>query len=329
MKTFFHSCKNTITYNKFSLSKIENIGSKKLQIINSFKFTDIESINLNKEQKSNNTKFSKLYNILSDKKLGAPNLKNFIDFDKFKHSNVNSVNPVWSDRTYIQERETNKKIRELKSSLNLSKTEIVDKFEKLEFYKESEQKIKDQKIIKKQIKEKITKKEQLTEEEQKIHNENFLIQSTTLDPMDKKLLDDKYFYKLGIRTRKNLSQKEETKDLSEKIDNGNYSPCSPRLGPFEVKIAPDLKIEEKNFHWCSCGLSKKQPFCDRSHKGTVFKPVNFQLAERKEKIYLCGCKLSKEAPFCDFKTCIKLAQHEELIVNKKLEMINEKIDKKL
>ena len=32
----------------------------------------------------------------------------------------------------------------------------------------------------------------------------------------------------------------------------------------------------KNYAWCSCGLSKKQPFCDNSHKGTEFKPVIYK-----------------------------------------------------
>ncbi|MEO0471393.1 MAG: sterol desaturase family protein, partial [Bacteroidota bacterium] len=32
----------------------------------------------------------------------------------------------------------------------------------------------------------------------------------------------------------------------------------------------------KSYLWCSCGLSKKQPFCDGSHHGTNFKPVLFE-----------------------------------------------------
>ena len=37
-------------------------------------------------------------------------------------------------------------------------------------------------------------------------------------------------------------------------------------------IAIDVE-KGKNYAWCSCGLSKKQPFCDNSHKGSEFKPV--------------------------------------------------------
>ena len=36
--------------------------------------------------------------------------------------------------------------------------------------------------------------------------------------------------------------------------------------------AADVKAGE-TYYWCSCGLSKSQPFCDGSHKPTEFKPV--------------------------------------------------------
>ena len=39
-------------------------------------------------------------------------------------------------------------------------------------------------------------------------------------------------------------------------------------GPIGVDV-----IEGKNYAWCSCGLSKNQPFCDNSHKGSEFKPT--------------------------------------------------------
>lgn len=54
----------------------------------------------------------------------------------------------------------------------------------------------------------------------------------------------------------------------------------------------------KNYWWCSCGLSKKQPFCDGSHKGTAFTPVKVT-AEEGKKMFFCGCKASAKAPFCD------------------------------
>lgn len=54
----------------------------------------------------------------------------------------------------------------------------------------------------------------------------------------------------------------------------------------------------QTYYWCSCGLSKKQPFCDGSHKGSDFQPMPFT-AEKSETVYLCGCKYSENAPFCD------------------------------
>lgn len=54
----------------------------------------------------------------------------------------------------------------------------------------------------------------------------------------------------------------------------------------------------KDYHWCACGQSKNQPFCDGSHHGTEFKPVLFKPVETG-KAYLCGCKHTKNPPYCD------------------------------
>ncbi|TWX72512.1 CDGSH iron-sulfur domain-containing protein [Colwellia sp. C1TZA3] len=54
----------------------------------------------------------------------------------------------------------------------------------------------------------------------------------------------------------------------------------------------------KNYFWCACGKSQKQPFCDGSHKGSEFTPVKFT-AEESSKIFFCGCKLTKNQPMCD------------------------------
>ena len=55
-------------------------------------------------------------------------------------------------------------------------------------------------------------------------------------------------------------------------------------------------------------MSKTQPFCDYSHKGTLIKGVKFSIDEKIEgkSMYLCGCKLTKNAPFCDGETCLGL-----------------------
>jgi len=54
----------------------------------------------------------------------------------------------------------------------------------------------------------------------------------------------------------------------------------------------------KTYYWCTCGLSKKQPFCDGSHKSTSLTPQAFT-AESDGDAYLCQCKASANPPFCD------------------------------
>ncbi len=54
----------------------------------------------------------------------------------------------------------------------------------------------------------------------------------------------------------------------------------------------------KEYHWCACGRSKNQPFCDGSHAGTGINPVPFKASETG-KAALCQCKASGNKPFCD------------------------------
>ncbi len=56
--------------------------------------------------------------------------------------------------------------------------------------------------------------------------------------------------------------------------------------------------EGKVYMWCSCGRSKKQPFCDGSHAGTDFSPVIYK-ATTTRKISFCGCKKTGNQPICD------------------------------
>ena len=45
------------------------------------------------------------------------------------------------------------------------------------------------------------------------------------------------------------------------------------------------------YHFCTCGRSKSQPFCDGSHVGTAFTP-KVVVAEEDGDAYLCACKHS-------------------------------------
>ena len=54
----------------------------------------------------------------------------------------------------------------------------------------------------------------------------------------------------------------------------------------------------KTYWWCACGRSKTQPFCDDSHIGTAFAPVEFK-PEKSEDVWFCSCKRSNKKPICD------------------------------
>lgn len=69
------------------------------------------------------------------------------------------------------------------------------------------------------------------------------------------------------------------------------------------KIAMEVpcieKVEAgKTYWWCACGLSATQPYCDGSHKGTEFEPVEYKATDSKN-IFFCGCKQTKKGPLCD------------------------------
>eukprot|EP00051_Salpingoeca_urceolata_P024770 m.437937 g.437937 ORF g.437937 m.437937 type:complete len:160 (-) comp20273_c1_seq54:66-545(-) len=65
--------------------------------------------------------------------------------------------------------------------------------------------------------------------------------------------------------------------------------------PMEVDV-----VANKRFSWCTCGLSKKQPFCDGAHKraGVSLKPLRV-VPEVSESVWLCCCKQTSTPPYCD------------------------------
>jgi len=54
----------------------------------------------------------------------------------------------------------------------------------------------------------------------------------------------------------------------------------------------------QEYHFCTCGKSKSQPFCDGSHVGTSFTP-RVIVSEEDSDAYLCACKHTANTPFCD------------------------------
>ena len=63
--------------------------------------------------------------------------------------------------------------------------------------------------------------------------------------------------------------------------------------PVKVNFSKD-----KEYYFCTCGKSSKQPFCDGSHIGTSFSPKAVS-SSKDEEVYLCACKHTNNAPFCD------------------------------
>lgn len=54
----------------------------------------------------------------------------------------------------------------------------------------------------------------------------------------------------------------------------------------------------KDYWWCACGKSANQPFCDGSHQGSAFSPLQYTAPETK-KAFFCTCKRTANGPLCD------------------------------
>ncbi len=71
------------------------------------------------------------------------------------------------------------------------------------------------------------------------------------------------------------------------------TPTFAQKSPFGVDVEAG-----RTYWWCACGNSKRQPFCDGSHKAGPFAPLEFVAPETKT-LWFCGCKRSKHQPLCD------------------------------
>ena len=54
----------------------------------------------------------------------------------------------------------------------------------------------------------------------------------------------------------------------------------------------------QEYHFCTCGRSRSQPFCDGSHGGTEFTP-RVIVSDEDQEAFLCACKYTQNPPFCD------------------------------
>ena len=91
-------------------------------------------------------------------------------------------------------------------------------------------------------------------------------------------------------------------------------PVIARKGPYGQVVK-----KGETYWWCACGLSKSQPFCDGSHKGTDFEPVKF-VAEDNVMVAFCGCKYSSCQPYCD-DSHIAIEVEEEVVDESKKKRI--------
>jgi CDGSH-type Zn-finger protein len=71
------------------------------------------------------------------------------------------------------------------------------------------------------------------------------------------------------------------------------APEIAQKSPYAVEVEAG-----ESYWWCACGKSKRQPFCDGSHKGSEFNPVEYK-AVKNGTVFFCGCKNSKNGVLCD------------------------------
>ncbi len=71
-----------------------------------------------------------------------------------------------------------------------------------------------------------------------------------------------------------------------------------KKGKVAAKSPAVMEMQPGTYWWCACGQSKNQPFCDGSHKGTEFTPMEVKFDEVKTVAW-CRCKQTNTPPFCD------------------------------
>ena len=71
------------------------------------------------------------------------------------------------------------------------------------------------------------------------------------------------------------------------------TPIVAQKAPYSHEVAAG-----KTYYWCACGRSANQPFCDGSHKGSAFTPMQWSATESK-RVAFCTCKQTETQPLCN------------------------------
>ncbi|RMH59464.1 MAG: CDGSH iron-sulfur domain-containing protein [Candidatus Hydrogenedentota bacterium] len=69
----------------------------------------------------------------------------------------------------------------------------------------------------------------------------------------------------------------------------------PKIASLKPEV---VDLDPGTYYWCACGYSANQPYCDGAHREKGFRPLVFEIEEKK-KVALCNCKRTATPPFCD------------------------------
>jgi len=99
------------------------------------------------------------------------------------------------------------------------------------------------------------------------------------------------------------------------------NPVIANIKPVKVQLT-----KGQEYHFCTCGLSKSQPFCDGSHVGTTFTPKVI-VTDKDTTALLCACKATKKSPYCDgsHKSFTKEQIGTELIIEQEIQSVDDVI----
>lgn len=83
--------------------------------------------------------------------------------------------------------------------------------------------------------------------------------------------------------------------MADKKDKRDYGPDEPVIVSKQCKV---MNLYPDTYHYCACGRTDDEPFCDGSHSETSLKPKRFKISE-PTTVTICLCRHSKTLPYCD------------------------------